>query len=256
MIFWGAKKMIVIKSDSEIEYMRQAGRIVAMTLAKIKEVIKPGITTGYIDKLAENFIIEQKAIPAFKGLYGFPATLCVSINEEVVHGIPGERVLQEGDIVSVDCGALVNGFYGDAARTFPVGDVSVVAKSLIDVTQQSFFQGIKYAAAGNRLEDISHAIQEYVEKHGFSVVRDYVGHGIGRAMHEDPQVPNYGRAGKGIRLVKGMCLAIEPMVNAGNYQVETLSDEWTVVTADRSLSAHYENTVVILDNGPEVLTMP
>jgi len=247
--------MILIKSDNEIEYMRQAGRIVAITLDKIKEVIKPGITTRQIDELAERLIIEQQAIPAFKGLYGFPATLCVSINEEVVHGIPGDRVLQEGDIVSIDCGALVNGFYSDAARTFPVGNVSEVAKSLIDVTQQSFFQGIKYARVGNRLEDISHAIQKYVEKHGFSVVRDYVGHGIGRAMHEDPQVPNYGKAGRGVRLVKGMCLAIEPMVNVGGYQVKTLSNEWTVVTTDGSLSAHYENTVVILDNGPEVLTM-
>lgn len=246
--------MIVIKSDIEIEYMRQAGKIVARTLDKIQGVIKPGITTGHIDEIAEKYIIENGAVPAFKGLYGFPSTLCISINEQVVHGIPGGRVLQEGDIVSIDCGAIVNGFYGDAARTFPVGNISDKAQKLIDVTQQSFFEGIKYARAGNRLEDISHAIQVYVENNGFSVVRDYVGHGIGRAMHEDPQVPNYGRCGRGVRLVKGMCLAIEPMVNIGDYHVRTLSDDWTVVTVDGSLSAHYENTIAILDDGPEILT--
>lgn len=247
--------MIIIKSNSEIEYMRQAGKVVADTLQKIEEVIKPGITTGYIDGLAEDFIIEQNAVPGFKGLYGFPATLCVSVNEEVVHGIPGNRVLKEGDIVSVDCGAIVKGFYGDAARTFPVGNISKDAQNLIDVTQQSFFEGIKYAIPGNRLEDISHAIQVYAEGYGYSIVRDYVGHGIGRAMHEDPQVPNYGRPGRGVRLTTGMCLAIEPMVNMGRYRVKTLSNDWTVVTADGSLSAHYENTIAILDNGPEVLTM-
>jgi methionyl aminopeptidase len=247
--------MIVIKSDSEIEYMRQAGKIVARTLEEIKKVIKPGITTGHIDDLAEKFIIGQGAIPAFKGLYGFPATLCISINEEVVHGIPGDRVLKEGDIVSIDCGAIVHGFCGDGARTFPVGTISKQAQELINVTEQSFFEGINYARVGNRLEDISHSIQVYVEKHGFSVVRDYVGHGIGRAMHEDPQVPNFGRAGRGVRLAKGMCLAIEPMVNMGGYQVKILSNEWTVVTIDKSLSSHYENTVAILDNGPEILTL-
>lgn len=247
--------MIALKSDSEIEYMRQAGKVVARTLEKIQEVIKPGITTGYINGLAEEFILQQNAVPAFKGLYGFPATLCISVNEEVVHGIPGDRYLQDGDIVSVDCGARVNGFYGDAARTYPVGNISKQARELIDVTEQSFFEGMKYAAVGNRLEDISHAIQVYVESHRFSIVRDYVGHGIGRAMHEDPQVPNYGRAHRGVRLVKGMCLAVEPMVNAGKYQVKTLPDEWTVVTADKSLSAHYENTIAILENGAEILTV-
>jgi methionyl aminopeptidase len=181
--------------------------------------------------------------------------LCISVNEEVVHGIPGDRVLQEGDIVSVDCGAIINGFNGDAARTFPVGNISGKLKELIDVTTQSFFEGIKFARVGNRLEDMSHAIQIYVESHGFSVVRDYVGHGIGRAMHEEPQVPNYGRQGRGPRLVKGMCLAIEPMVNIGDYHVRTLSDDWTVVTSDGSLSAHYENTIAILDDGPEILTI-
>lgn len=247
--------MIVIKSDNEIEYMRQAGKIVARTLDKIQEIIKPGLTTSYIDELAEKFILEQGAAPAFKGLYGFPATLCTSINEEVVHGIPGNKTLMEGDIISIDCGAVVNGFYGDAARTYPVGRISKEAEELIDVTQQSFFKGIEYAKIDNRLEDISHAIQSYVEGHGFSVVRDYVGHGIGRVMHEDPQVPNYGKKGRGVRLSKGMCLAIEPMVNIGRYQVRTLSNDWTVVTVDGSLSAHYENTIVILENGPEILTI-
>lgn len=255
MIFWGASKMILIKSDSEIEYMRQAGKVVARTLAKIEEVIKPGISTRHVDAIAEEFILQQNAIPAFKGLYGFPATLCISVNEEVVHGIPGDRVLQEGDIVSVDCGAIINGFNGDAARTFPVGNISGKLKELIDVTTQSFFEGIKFARVGNRLEDMSHAIQIYVESHGFSVVRDYVGHGIGRAMHEDPQVPNYGKPHRGVRLAKGMCLAVEPMVNLGGYRVKTLSNEWTVVTIDKSPSAHYENTIAILDNGPEILTM-
>lgn len=247
--------MIVIKSDSEIEYMRQAGKVTAEVLEKIQEVIKPGITTEHIDEIAEKYIIEHGAIPAFKGLYGFPATLCISINEQVVHGIPGKRVLQEGDIVSIDCGAVLNGFYSDAARTFPVGKVTKEAQKLIDVTQKSFFEGLQYAYPGKRLEDISYAIQTYVERNGFSVVRDYVGHGIGRAMHEDPQVPNYGRRGRGVRLVKGMCLAIEPMVNIGSYRVRTLSDDWTVVTEDGSLSAHYENTVAILEDGPEVLTL-
>lgn len=247
--------MILIKNNTEIEYMRHAGKIAARTLEMIQEVIKPGVTTGYINDLAERFIIEHGAVPAFKGLYGFPATLCISVNEEVVHGIPGKRMLKDGDIVSIDCGTLINGFYGDAARTFPVGTISKDAQRLIDVTQQSFFEGIKYARVGNRLEDISHAIQVYVESHGFSVVRDYVGHGIGRSMHEDPQVPNYGKPGRGVRLVKGMCLAIEPMVNMGKYQVKTLSDDWTVVTADGKMSAHYENTVAILEDGPDILTL-
>lgn len=247
--------MIVIKSDNEIEYMKQAGKVVAITLEEIREVIKPGVTTGYIDNFAERFIREMGAIPAFKGLYGFPATLCISINNEVVHGIPGKRVLQEGDIISIDCGAMINGFYGDAARTYPVGKISVNTQKLIDITRESFFKGMEYARAGNRLEDISHAIQSHVENNGFSVVRDYVGHGIGRAMHEDPQVPNYGRPGRGVRLVRGMCLAIEPMVNMGGFKVKTLSDDWTVVTLDGSLSAHYENTIVIQDDGPEILTV-
>lgn len=247
--------MIVIKSDSEIQKMRQAGKIVARTLEKIQDVLRPGITTEYIDAFAERYILEQGAVPAFKGLYGFPATLCISINEQVVHGIPGSRVILEGDIVSIDCGALINGFYSDAARTYPAGNISKEAQQLISVTKQSFFEGIRYAKIGNRLEDISHAVQSYVEKHGFSVVRDYVGHGIGRAMHEEPQVPNYGRQGRGLRLIKGMCLAIEPMINSGGYQVRTLSDDWTVVTVDGCLSAHYENTIAILDNGPEILTI-
>ncbi|TDT50412.1 type I methionyl aminopeptidase [Fonticella tunisiensis] len=247
--------MIYLKSSSEIELMKKSGRIVAETLAKIEEVIRPGITTKELDKIAEEYITGCGARPSFKGYNGFPATLCTSVNDEVVHGIPGNRVLQEGDIVSIDCGAIYNGFHGDAARTFPVGKISPETQKLIDVTRESFFEGIKYAVVGNRIGDISHAIQVYVESHGFSVVRDYVGHGIGREMHEEPPVPNYGKPGRGPKLTKGMALAIEPMVNMGTYAVKELSDGWTVVTADGKMSCHYENTVVILEDGPEVLTI-
>ncbi|MBZ4663312.1 MAG: map [Caloramator sp.] len=247
--------MIYLKSDQEIEIMRKAGQIVAETLLILEEAIKPGITTKELDKIAEEYIISCGARPSFKGYHGFPATICASVNEEVVHGIPGERVLKEGDIISVDCGAFYKGFHGDAARTFPVGKVTPEAQRLIDVTRESFFEGIKYAKVGNRLGDISAAIQEYVEKNNFSVVRDYVGHGIGREMHEQPSVPNYGKSGRGMRLNKGLVLAIEPMVNMGTFAVKELDDGWTVVTYDGKLSAHYENTVAILDNGPEILTL-
>ncbi|WP_055668510.1 type I methionyl aminopeptidase [Desnuesiella massiliensis] len=247
--------MIIIKNSQEIEYMRQAGKVVGETLLRLEELIKPGITTAEIDKVAEEFITKQGAKPSFKGYGGFPASLCISVNEEVVHGIPGNRVLQEGDIVSVDCGAILNGYQGDAARTFPVGKISDEAMKLINVTRESFFKGIERALVGNRLTDISHAIQQYVEAEGFSVVRDYVGHGIGKDLHEDPEVPNFGRPGRGPKLVSGMVLAIEPMVNIGGFHVKTQSNQWTVVTIDGSLSAHYENTVAILPEGPEILTL-
>lgn len=247
--------MIILKNNHEIDLMRDAGRIVAETLLLVEENVKPGITTLELDKMAEEFITKHGAKPSFKGLYGFPSSLCISVNEKVVHGIPGAYILQEGDIISVDCGALLNGFHGDAARTFPVGKVSQEAQKLINVTRDSFFEGIKFAQVGNRLTDISHEIQRYVEDSGFSIVRDFVGHGIGKSVHEDPEVPNFGKAGRGPKLVEGMVLAIEPMVNIGTHKVKTLSDRWTVVTGDGSLSAHYENTVAILPDGPEILTL-
>ncbi len=247
--------MIIIKNNKEIDLMRSAGKIVAETLLLIEEKVRPGITTAELDRIAEEFITKHGARPSFKGLYGFPASLCISVNEQVVHGIPGGYVLKDGDIVSVDCGASINGFHGDAARTFGVGNISKEAERLINVTKESFFKGIEYAKVGNRLTDISHEIQNCVEAAGFSVVRDFVGHGIGRVVHEDPDIPNYGRPGRGPKLVEGMALAIEPMVNVGNYKVKTLSNDWTVVTSDGSLSAHYENTIVILPDGPEILTL-
>jgi methionyl aminopeptidase len=248
--------MIIIKTDKEIEYMRQAGKVVANTLLKLEEVVKPGITTLELDRIAEEYIVKQNAKPSFKGYCGFPGSICTSINKEVVHGIPSKKVvLQEGDIVSVDCGAILNGYQGDAARTFAVGKISKEAQKLIEVTKESFFKGVEKAVVGNRLTDISAAIQTYVESFGYSIVREYVGHGIGKDMHEDPEVPNYGRPGRGPKLTKGIMIAIEPMVNAGKYRVETESNDWTVVTIDGSLSAHYENTVAILDNGPEILTL-
>lgn len=247
--------MIIVKNHKEIDLMRAAGRIVAETLLLIEEKVRPGITTAELDKIAEEFITKHGARPSFKGLYGFPASLCISVNEQVVHGIPGGYVLKDGDIISVDCGAELNGFHGDAARTFAVGNISEEAKKLIKVTEESFFKGIEYAKVNNRLTDISHEIQNYVEANGFHVVRGFVGHGIGRVVHEDPEVPNFGRPGRGPKLVAGMTLAIEPMVNVGTYRVKTLNDDWTVVTSDKSLSAHYENTVVILPDGPEILTL-
>ena len=247
--------MIFIKNDLELDLMKKAGKIVAETLLLLEHEIKPGISTKELDAIAEQFITEQGAKPSFKGLYGFPATLCISVNNEVVHGIPGGYILKDGDIVSIDCGACLDGFHGDAARTFPVGNVSEDASKLIKVTEQSFFEGIKFAQIGNRLTDISHAIQDHIEANGFSVVKDFVGHGIGRDLHEDPEVPNFGRPGRGPVLTKGMVLAIEPMVNVGTFKVRTLRNDWTVVTSDGSLSAHYENTVAILPDGPEVLTL-
>ena len=222
----------------------------------LQEEIKPGISTADLDKLAEEFIISQGAKPSFKGYYSFPATLCTSINEEVIHGIPSRnKILQDGDIISIDCGAFFKGYHGDAARTFPVGKVSDAANNLIRITEKSFFKGIEKAIVGNRLSDISHKIQSYVESEGYSVVRDFVGHGIGKRLHEEPNVPNFGKPGRGPKLTHGMTLAIEPMVNIGSFYTKTLRDNWTVVTADGSLSAHYENTVVILETGVEILTL-
>jgi methionyl aminopeptidase len=247
--------MIIIKNDMEIEYMRRAGRLVGETLARLEEAIKPGITTAELDKIAEEFILKHNAKPSFKGYHGFPASICASTNSEVVHGIPASRVLEEGDIISIDCGVILNGYQGDAARTVPVGKISNAAENLIKVTKESFFKGIEFAQVDNRLSDISAAIQTYVESFGFSVVRDFVGHGIGKDMHEDPEVPNFGRPGRGPKLKHGMVLAIEPMVNIGRYHVRVEPNDWTVVTEDGSLSAHYENTVAILNNGPEILTL-
>ncbi|MEW6771563.1 MAG: type I methionyl aminopeptidase [Bacillota bacterium] len=246
--------MISRKSERELRYMRKAGRIVALTLKELGKAIKPGVTTGELSTLAEDLIRRQKARPAFKGLYGFPASICTSVNEQVVHGIPGPRRLKAGDIISIDVGAEVHGYYGDAAATFPVGEIDGEAARLLRVTEEALYEGIKKAVAGNRLTDISHAIQVYVEKHGFSVVRDFVGHGIGSRMHEDPQVPNFGPPGRGPRLEEGMTLAIEPMVNAGTYEVAVLEDNWTVVTKDGKLSAHFEHTVVVRNGAAEILT--
>jgi len=247
--------MIIIKNHDEITLMKKAGRIVGETLLLLQKEVKPGVTTAELDRMAEEFITKHGAKPSFKGLYGFPSSLCISVNEQVIHGFPGAYVLKEGDIVSIDCGAFFDGFHGDAARTFPVGNISVDAQKLIDITKESFFQGIKFAKQGNKLTDISYGIQSYVEAAGFSVVRDFVGHGIGRKVHEDPNIPNFGKSGRGPKLLEGMVLAIEPMVNAGTHKVKTLKDGWTVVTTDSSLSAHYENTVAILSDGPEILTL-
>lgn len=247
--------MIILKSDDEIEKMRVAGGIVADTLSMIEREISPGITTGEIDRLVDEFIRGKGAIPSFKDYHGYPASACVSVNEVIVHGIPGKRRLEEGDIVSIDVGAYIDGFHGDAARTFPVGKVSEEAQKLIDVTRQSFFEGLKFVKVGNRLEDISSAVQTFAEKNGFSVVREFVGHGIGRDMHESPDVPNYGTPGRGIRLKKGLVIAIEPMILAGSRYMQVLDDGWTAVTQDGKMAAHYENTVALTENGPQILTL-
>ena len=236
--------------------MREAGRITGLALVEISKHIKPGVSTAELDKIAFNFIKKQGATPSFLHYNGYPASICASVNDAVVHGIPSkEIILKEGDIISIDVGAYKNGYHGDAARTYPVGKISDEAERLIRVTKQSFFEGIKHAVHGAKLGDISAAIQEYVEDNGYSVVGDLVGHGIGRNMHEDPSVPNFGHHGRGVRLAAGMALAIEPMVNAGEYDICVLDDDWTVVTEDGSLSAHYENTVIITRGEPEILTL-
>ncbi|BCS80856.1 type I methionyl aminopeptidase [Anaerocellum diazotrophicum] len=247
--------MITIKSEAELDSMRAAGRIVAMVLKELEKLIRPGITTKELDEFAEEYIIKNGGIPSFKGLYGYPASICTSVNDEVVHGIPGMRRLEDGDIISIDVGVCVDGLHADAARTFAVGKISETARFLIKVTEESFFEGIKNAVAGKRIGDISNSIQTYVESRGFSVVRDLVGHGIGRKFHESPQVPNFGKAGVGIRLIKNMTLAVEPMVNEGSYKVYTDKDGWTVKTIDGRLSAHYENTIIITESLPEIITL-
>lgn len=248
--------MITIKSKSEIDKMRAAGAVVAAALAEVTSSIIPGKTTTLdLDNLAEAVIVGHGAIPSFKGYRGYPAVICVSVNDEVVHGIPGVRRLEEGDIVGIDLGAILDGYHGDSAMTVAVGEVSDEAKKLMRITRESLFAGIKEAKVGNRLGDISHAIQVHAEKNGFSVVRDLVGHGIGRNMHEDPQIPNYGKAGKGPILEEGMALAIEPMLNAGGYQIVVRPDNWTIVTKDGSNSAHFEHTVAITKHGPDILTL-
>ena len=246
--------MITLKSEKEIALMRRAGKITAAARALARDMVKPGVTTQQIDKAVFEFIKSQGAVPSFLNYHGYPGSACISVNDEVIHGIPGKRVLKEGDIVSVDVGAYIGGFHGDCAGTYPCGQVSDEAMDLIRVTQQSFFEGIRCAREGYRLGDISAAIQSYVESHGYSIVREYVGHGIGRTLHEAPEVPNFGTAGRGTRLLRGMTLAVEPMVNAGGVAVRVLDNDWTVVTEDGSLSAHYENSLLITDGEPEILT--
>lgn len=247
--------MIILKTPQEIAVIERASRVVALAIAFLREQVKPGVTTADLDRLAEEFITGEGAIPAFKGYRGYPATLCTSVNEEVVHGIPSaRRRLEEGDIIGIDVGAIVEGYYGDAAVTLPVGRISDEAARLIRVTETALAAGLAQVRAGNRLSDISHAVQTVAENAGYSVVTDFVGHGIGRNLHEDPQVPNFGEPGQGPRLKEGLVLAIEPMVNVGGHEVEVLSDRWTVVTRDKSLSAHFEHTIAITPDGPKVLT--
>lgn len=246
---------IIIKTDRQIELMRQAGRITAAARTLARQMIEPGVTTKAINKEVFNFIRKSGAEPTFLGYGGFPASVCISINDQVIHGIPGKRRIEEGDIVSIDVGATYKGYVGDCAGTFPCGKCSDEALRLIAATRQSFFEGIKFARQGYRISDISAAVQTYAEAQGYSVVREYVGHGVGAEMHEEPEVPNFGRPGHGLRLVKGMTIAVEPMVNAGGWEVKVLPDGWTVLTADGSLSAHYENSILITDGEAEILTM-
>lgn len=247
--------MINLKSPSEIEKMRKAGALLRDTLLFLEEKAKPGISTKKLDEFAYNYITSHGAKPSFLGYGGFPGTICASVDEVVVHGFPSTKRLEEGQIIGVDCGLILDGWQSDAARTFMIGDVSEKKQELVEVTKQSFFEGVKEFKIGGRLGDISHAVQTYAESNGFSVVRAMVGHGIGRQLHEDPAVPNYGRAGHGVKLQKGLVLAIEPMINIGTWEVETLEDGWTCVTKDRMPSAHYENTVALTENGIEILTL-
>jgi methionyl aminopeptidase len=247
--------VITIKSKAEFEVMRRAGRLVAETLERLEAAVKPGVSTGELDKIAYEHITKSNGIPSFKGYHGFPASICTSVNDEVVHGIPSKRrVLEEGDIVSIDCGAIIDGWHGDAALTVAVGQTTPDMKRLMQITQESLEKGIEMVQPGKRMGDVSAAIQRYAEDHGYGVVREYVGHGIGREMHEEPQVPNWGSPGRGVLLKKGMALALEPMVNAGKADVRVLDDRWTVVTKDGKWSAHFEHTVAMTDNGTEVLT--
>ncbi|MGP4072797.1 type I methionyl aminopeptidase [Piscibacillus sp. B03] len=246
--------MIINKTPREIELMRQAGKIVALTHQELQKHIRPGVTTKELDDIAEKFIRSHDATPSFKGYNGFSGSICVSVNEELVHGIPGKRALNDGDIISIDIGANYQGYHGDSAWTYPVGDIDKDTQKLLEVTEASLFEGLKQVKPGNRLSDISHAIQKYVEPYGFTIVREYGGHGIGQNLHEDPHISNFGPPNKGPRMKKGMVLAIEPMVNLGERYVRTLSDNWTVVTEDNSNCAHFEHTVVVTDDGYEILT--
>ena len=247
--------MIAIKNERELTAMRQACKITAAARALAGEMVRPGVSTKEIDTAVYDFIVAQGAKPSFLGYNGYPGSVCISVNDTVIHGIPNGYVLKEGDIVSIDVGAYYQGFHGDCAATFPCGAISTEAEKLIEVTKQSFYEGLRFATQGHRVSDISHAIQTYVESNGFSVVRSFVGHGVGAQLHEEPEVPNFGKPGRGPRLLRGMTLAIEPMVNAGVYDVRVLKDGWTTVTADGKLSAHYENTVLITDGEPEILTV-
>ncbi|MFC7787172.1 type I methionyl aminopeptidase [Rossellomorea sp. GCM10028870] len=246
--------MIISKTPREIEIMRQAGKIVALTHAELRKYISPGISTKELDAIAEKFIRKHDAIPSFKGYNGFRGSICASVNNELVHGIPGDRVLKDGDIISIDIGAKYNGYHGDSAWTYPVGTIDDETQKLLNVTEESLFLGLKEAKPGERLSNISHSIQTFVEANGFSIVREYVGHGVGQDLHEDPQIPHYGPPNKGPRLKPGMVLAIEPMVNAGSRYVRTLSDNWTVVTVDDKMCAHFEHTIAITEDGYEILT--
>lgn len=246
--------MVILKLPDEIEKARASNRIVAEVLSRLREKVKPGVRTRDLDKFAEDIALKRGAKPAFKGYHGYPYSLCISVNEEVVHGMPSDRILEEGDIVGLDFGVYYQGYFGDATITLPLGKVSEKALKLIRVTEQSLYAGIEQAIDGNRLGDISAAVQATVEEAGYSVVRDFVGHGIGKNLHEDPQIPNFGKKGRGIELKRGMVLAIEPMVNAGKYKVRILPDGWTVITEDGSLSAHFEHSIAITDNGPDILS--
>ena len=246
--------MVSVRSNREIEHISESAQIVADTLDMLTEKVESGISLMELDTLAEEFIRSRDAIPAFKGYMGFPATLCISVDDEVVHGIPSNKILNNGQIVGIDCGALKNGYYGDSARTFPVGDISDQDKKLIEITQEALYLGINEAVPGNYVSDIGHAIQKFVEPKGYSIVRELVGHGIGTNLHEDPQVPNYGDPGMGVKLKEGMCLAIEPMINRGGKEVYTLDDGWTIKTKDGFKSAHFEHTIAIRKDGPEVLS--
>ncbi|MCR6108906.1 type I methionyl aminopeptidase [Bacillus sp. A301a_S52] len=246
--------MIICKTPRELDIMRQAGNIVALTHRELQKHIEPGITTKELDHIADTFIRENDAIPSFKGYNGFTGSICASVNDQLVHGIPGDRVLKDGDIISIDIGAKYQGYHGDSAWTYPVGTIDDKTRKLLDITEESLFKGLAEARPGERLSNISHAIQTYVEAHGFSVVREYVGHGVGQNLHEDPQIPHFGPPGKGPRLKNGMVLAIEPMINAGTRHVRTLKDNWTVVTTDGEMCAHFEHTIAIVDTGYEILT--
>jgi len=249
--------MIVLKTSRELAIMREAGRISAMALKVAGEAVEPGVSTWEIDRVARKYIESQGAVPSFLGYGGFPASACISVNNVVIHGIPSKRqIVKAGDIVSIDIGAMLEGFHGDNAYTFPCGDIAPQAQRLLDATRESLYEGIKQAKAGNRLGDIGSTVQRYVEARGYSVVRDFVGHGVGAKLHEDPSVPNYGTPGRGVRLLPGMTIAIEPMVNQGGYEVQVQKDGWTTVTRDGKLSAHFEHTVAITPDGPVILTKP